>query len=278
MRRTDELIAWMSERGGVAHSADLVAAGFTVHGIRVAITTAGCSRLRRSWLVAPGADAALVAAAEIGGRLTCVSAARRLGWWTRGDEHAHHIVVAPSAARIETAAVVHWARGPAPFARHGLVDPAFNVLFQVARCAPPADAAAVWESALRRGDVDPAVLARVAWRSQAAAKLAATASLLSDSGIETAFVALMRGIGVAVAQQVVIDGHRVDGLIGARLIVELDGFAHHQARDRRRDLRTDARLALRGFTVLRFDYQQVLFDAAYVVDTVVTAIAQGKHR
>lgn len=79
-------------------------------------------------------------------------------------------------------------------------------------------------------------------------------------------------------QQVWVDGHPLDGLIGDRLAVQIDGFAFHQARDRRRDLRADARLALRGFTVLRFDYAHVLFDADIVRETVLLAIAQGLHR
>ncbi len=153
-----------------------------------------------------------------------------------------------------------------------------NVLFQVARCAPPSDALAVWESALKRRLTDAAILERVRWRSTRASQFAEVASHLSDSGIETRFVALMRSVRVGVRQQVRIDGHPLDGLIGDRLAVQLDGFEHHgAAKDRRRDLRQDARLALRGFTVLRFDYFQVLFDPEYVVDTILTAIAQGLH-
>jgi very-short-patch-repair endonuclease len=57
------------------------------------------------------------------------------------------------------------------------------------------------------------------------------------------------------------------------------GFAHHSsAADRRRDLEADARLALRGYTVLRFDYFQVFFQWDYVVETVLMAVAQGLHR
>ena len=103
------------------------------------------------------------------------------------------------------------------------------------------------------------------------------ASLLSDSGLETLFIARLRGLPLRVRQQVRIDGHPVDALIGERLVVQLDGFAHHRADERRRDLRADARLALRGYTVLRFDYQQVLFDWPFVEGAVLTAVAQGLH-
>ncbi|WP_375384894.1 DUF559 domain-containing protein [uncultured Microbacterium sp.] len=143
---------------------------------------------------------------------------------------------------------------------------------------PPADALAVWESAIRQKKIAPGVLARIEWRTAAAQRMAAIASQLSDSGIETRFLVLMRGLGVRVVQQVRIDGHPLDALIGEHLAVQLDGFAHHRAKERRRDLRADARLALRGYTVLRFDYYQVLFQPEYVTAMVSAAIAQGLHR
>jgi len=110
----------------------------------------------------------------------------------------------------------------------------------------------------------------------APADMARAATALSDSGIETVFRELMASVGLTVRQQVWIDGHPLDALIGDFLAIQLDGFAHHSsARDRRRDIRADARLTLRGYTVLRFDYQQIFFDPQYVIETVLTAIAQG---
>ncbi|MGX1932427.1 DUF559 domain-containing protein [Microbacterium resistens] len=138
---------------------------------------------------------------------------------------------------------------------------------------------AIWESAIRRDRVDVDVLERVRWRTRAATDLAGLVGSRSDSGPESSFVALMRKVGVAVRQQVWIDGHPLDGLIGERLGIQVDGFAHHStARERRRDIRADARLALRGYTVLRFDPHQVQHRGHEVQATVLTAIAQGLHR
>ncbi|KJL18426.1 hypothetical protein RN51_03259 [Microbacterium oxydans] len=163
--------------------------------------------------------------------------------------------------------------------RRATEEPALNVLFHVARCLPPVDALTIWEAAVRREAVDIDVLARVRWRSRAADDLTVCVSGRSDSGPETAFVSLMRGIGVEVRQQVWVDGHPLDAMIGECLGIQIDGFAHHSAaKDRRRDIRADARLALRGYTVLRFDVQQVLHDPRYVEQTVQVAIAQGLHR
>lgn len=148
------------------------------------------------------------------------------------------------------------------------------------RRPPPlrVDAAAIWEGAIRAGAVDVDELERVRWRSPAAADLAASVSSRSDSGPESTFVALMRDIGVTVKQQFWVDGHPLDAMIGNRLGVQIDGFRHHSApAERRRDIRADARLALRGYTVLRFDYQQVMHDGRYVQNAILTAIAQGLH-
>jgi very-short-patch-repair endonuclease len=158
-------------------------------------------------------------------------------------------------------------------------EPILNVLFHVAHCLARAEALAVWESAVQKKLTDPAVLRQVAWRRPEASAIAGLVSALSDSGLETRFVNGMRSAGVAVQQQVWLDGHPADGLIGDSLVVQLDGFAHHSsAADRRRDLAADARLVNRGYVVLRFDYQQIFFDWDFVRDTVLTAIAQGAHR
>ncbi|MGP6205191.1 DUF559 domain-containing protein [Microbacterium sp.] len=278
MRSVDDVVRWLDRRGGVAHSRSVAAAGFTVHVVRVAVASGAVERVRRSWLVLPGSASARRAAATAGGRLTCLSAASALGLWTPLHDEVH-IAVARTASRVRVPGVrLHWGSGPAPTSTIQTDEPLVNVLFHVARCVPLADAAAVWESALRSGRADRRVLERVQWGSERARRLASVASRLSDSGIETHFIHLMRNIEVTVAQQVWVDGHPLDGLIGDRLAVQLDGFAHHQASDRRRDLRADARRALRGFTVLRFDYHQVLFQPEYVTATVTDAIAQGLHR
>lgn len=139
-------------------------------------------------------------------------------------------------------------------------------------------ALAIWESALNRRLIGAEVLERVVWQGAQARRLAGVASSLSDSGLETEFLLLMRSIGVVVRQQVLLDGRRVDALIARRLVVQLDGFAHHSdPASRRRDIEADARLRLRGYTVLRFDYHQVFFMPDLVADIVRAALAQRLH-
>lgn len=270
---------WVHSHNGITHTSVLRAAGFSEHSVRRAVREGRMRYVRRSWVVTPRCDPRRVSAASVGGRVTCVSAASVRGWWDVKTD-AVHVALPHSASRFDASGLlVHRARGPVPVHPRATEEPALNVLFHVARCLPPVDALTIWEAAVRREAVDIDVLARVRRRSRAADDLTACVSDRSDSGPETAFVSLMRGIGVEVRQQVWIDGHPLDAMIGQCLGIQIDGFAHHSAaKDRRRDIRADARLALRGYTILRFDVQQVLHDPRYVEQTVQLAIAQGLHR
>lgn len=273
------LSTWLHQRGGVAHTSEIYAAGFSRQAVAAAVRSGRMLRHRRSWIALPDADPSILAAIGVGGRLTCVSAARHLGLWVPAYDLVH-VAVSPRAARLDSAGLrLHWSRGPVPTAPRAVIDPLLTVLATVARCLDAPEALTIWESALRRGLTTPSMLTRVQWRNAAAQRLASAASALSDSGLETHFVHLMRSHGVVVHQQVWIDGHPVDGLIGARLVVQLDGFAHHSdASARRRDIAADARLRLLGYTVLRFDYAQVMFQQDRVVDVILMALAQGLHR
>jgi very-short-patch-repair endonuclease len=249
--------------------------------MRKAVAAGEIRRLPRGWIALPAADPALELAARSGGRLTCVTAARRLRLWI--PDHAEperaHLRVPPSSARHDAGgAVLHWSVPPAPTARYALMDPAVNVLEAIARCLPFESALAVWESAVRNGSVTVAFLRRVTWRTHAARRLAQSVGALADSGLETIFIDRLRPYGLSVRQQVWIDGHPVDALIGERLVVQADGFEHHSDAARRRaDIRADARLVLFGYTVLRFDYQQIMFDWPHVESSIMGAVAQGLH-
>lgn len=278
-RRRTEFRRWLGARKGIAHSSEARAAGFSDREVANAVAVGLAGRVHRSWLVAPTCDPNRAAAASVGGRATCVTAAAMLGLAV--PEHdIPHVAVAGNSSRLDGGKILlHWAHGPAPVGRTTVEEPILNILFQAARCLDRPDALALWESAIRKGLVDATVLRRVAWRSTRAAALARVAEDLSDSGLETRFFDGMRESGVAVRRQVKVDGRRIDCRIGDSLLVQLDGFAFHSsAADRRRDLEADARLALRGYTVLRFDFYQVFFCWQYVLDTILTAIAQGAHR
>lgn len=279
MPRSADFVAWLSRRGGLAHSAEARAAGFSTQSMVEAVGSGLVSRVRRSWLAMPSVDARLVRAVSAGGRLSCVSAAARRGLWVP-PHNGLHIAVKPTASRVRGSGLItHWSVGPAPVSEYAVEDPLVNVLLHVSECLPRESALTVWESAVRRGDIGIELLRRVDWQSSRARAVAEACSALSDSGLETLFLARLAPFGLSIRQQVWIDGHPVDFLVGERLVVQIDGFEHHSSpADRRRDIAADARLSLLGYTVIRFDYQQVMFDWPLVERTVVTAVTQNLHR
>lgn len=277
MPRGLHFAAWLRGSGHVAHTSTAYAHGFTKRDIADAVAHDGVARVRRSWLTTLTPAAPTRRALAIGGRLTCVSEAHRLGLWVPTVAEPH-VWVAPSASRFARDGLrIHRATGPSPCAAHSPREPLLNVLFQVARCLAADDALTVWESAVRTTSLTKEMLQEVPWKSTRARQLSDAAGGLSDSGLETHLVTRLRRAGLQVRQQVWIDGHPVDALVGRRLVIQVDGRHHLEPRQRRRDIEADARLTLMGFTVLRFDYRQVIFDWPQVERTVLTAVAQGRH-
>lgn len=184
------------------------------------------------------------------------------------------------ASRFEAGdAVVHWGApvvAPHPFE---LVEPIVDALVRIADCQPLDVALAAWESALRSRRVDANYLQRLQLRSTAARRVREGASQLSDSGIESIPVARLRRAGIDLRQQVLIDGHAVDILIGERLVLQFDGFEFHRTpAQRERDLAQDRRLVLMGYTVFRYGYGDVLYRWSNIESEVRHAIAAGLHR
>jgi very-short-patch-repair endonuclease len=273
-----DLGSWLAQHGGIAHSAQALRAGFTRYAIRQGVAGGTCARIRRDWLALPSAPADLRAAAGLGGRVACLSVARRLELWHLPDDLNHVSVPGNVGVPASTGLRVHWSVGPIPVARFALVEPIENALVHIAECQPCENALVVWDSALHKRLVTQASLARLHLRSPAARAVRAVSNGLADSGLETLPVSRLAASGIRVRQQVVLDGHRVDGLIGRRLVLQIDGFSFHStAEQRRSDIAQDRRLALLGYTVLRYDYRQILFDWPRVEAEIVRAMAQGLH-
>ncbi|MDX2375503.1 endonuclease domain-containing protein [Microbacterium sp. LRZ72] len=263
-------------QGGVARSARLIEAGTPKWAITDAVALGLLVRLRRVWVATPDADRELVAAARAGVVLSCVTAAKRRGLWVLDAEHLHVAVHAHSGAVHASGATVHWKAPIVPRPPGILEDALENVLVLVAGCQPREAALAVWESALRQQLVDPLSLERMPLPA-AARELLASASPWSDSGVETFVVPRLRWMRLPLRRQVWLAGHRVDLLIGDRLVLQIDG-GHHVGAQRERDIAHDAELRLRGYHVIRIGYWQVIERWHEVQDVLMRAVAQGLHR
>ena len=77
--------------------------------------------------------------------------------------------------------------------------------------------------------------------------------------------------------QIWIDGvGRVDLLLDGWLVLEADGFEHHSDRARyREDRRRANALAVLGYTLLRFSYEDIVHHEAEVAEVIARVLARG---
>ena len=273
---------WLSARDGIARRDEVLRAGFAIGALRNLVRTGEARMIRRAWVALSGARPDLVTAAEAGGRVSCVSLARARGWWMPHDVDPHlHLHVLPGSASAHLPegwpGVLHWTKPIVPSERR-LTATVEDALAQIAVCLPFDTALVLWESAARREALAGEALRGVLWTSRRARELAEAVTGLSDSGLETLVATPLRRWGVRVRQQVVLAGRPVDLLVGDRLVLQIDGYEHHSSSAQRaKDIAHDAELRLRGYTVLRLSYGQVVHDWPAVERRIRRALAAGLH-
>lgn len=272
----DNLIEAVTNGGGVMRVERLRELGFRRTLLESVLAAGRLQRVRRGWVALPNVDPLLASAARRGVVLTCITQARRLGLWVHETPAAAHVGATPGSAGGKPDTIrVHWARPLLPRHPDSLVDPIENVLAIVAECEPHEQALATWDSALNKGLVTLEGLAGYDWRP-AARRLLGEATPFSDAGLETYLRPRLRWLRHPIRIQTWIAGHRVDALIGERLVLQIDG-AHHVGQQRSEDIRHDAELRLMGYHVVRISYHQMMHEWALVQDLIMRAVAQGLH-
>nr|WP_274635660.1 DUF559 domain-containing protein [Microbacterium bovistercoris] len=232
-------------------------------------------RERRVWVALPDADTELRFAARAGAVLSCVTQAKRLGLWVLEASKVHVACGAHAGMVAAVGAVVHRFAPLVPRDPDALADPIENVLQAVALCQPYEAALAVWDSAMNKSLVDRKKLERLAFRGQARELVKAVVPF-HDSGLETFIYPRLRWLKVPIHAQSWLYGHRVDFLIGQRLVLQIDG-GHHIGAQRAADLAHDAELMLRGYFVIRVGYDEIINHWPEVQDRILAAVAQGLH-
>lgn len=254
----------------------MIAAGVTDGALRGAVRRGAVLSLGRGTYALPGAEDDVVAAARLRGRLTCCSVARRYGLDTLSAPEAPHVAVPRNRPTTSAAAVVH--RGAT--GGTGALVPVADALLVALRCLPPADAVVLVESAVRQGRARVAGL-RSLLRGPGSVEARRVLGLVdgrSGSLIETMLRLGLRQAGLPVDVQVLIPGvGRVDFVVGGWLVVEVDGFAYHSERAQYRADRFRANgLVARGYVLLRFTYEDVMFRLPETVAYVAAVYARGR--
>lgn len=261
---------------GIARTSDLAEAGLTRHRLDRQISAGRLIRVARGWIAQPDTDPALVFAARHGLVLSCITQAARLGLWVADPEQKHFAVPRPGAEKRPPGARLHYGTPLAPRTPYSLADSLENTLVAVAGCQTFEEAVATWDSALNTGLVEREELEQLPLRGVARRVLDAT-DPFADSGLESYVKVRTRGFRLPVRSQVWLCGHRVDFLIGDRLVLQIDG-GHHVGAQRTSDNRHDAELRLRGYTVFRVGYTQVMHNWPEIHELIARAIARGLHR
>jgi very-short-patch-repair endonuclease len=275
--------------GGAAATFELHQRGFGRETLRLAVRSGEVRRIRQGWYVAPDTPALLADAMRVGGRATCLSAAKHWNLWLPELPTELHVAVSPRSCELRAPddfrlrlgpnapCVVHWSDSVGlREARDRLMVSPAQAIHDLVRCVDIEVAFIATESALHAGLLTTATLSHCVRGLPAAQRVAlGFAAGSSGSGLESRFIFRMRRTGLRIRQQVQIGVDRVDIVIGDRLVVELDGRGFH---DHDADRARDARLSARGYRVLRFSYTQVMTDWPAVEASVMAAIARGDAR
>lgn len=277
----------LTRLGGVADLATLTAV--TTRGrLRSCVRAGLVVHAGHGRYALPTAHEGLRAAARVAGVASHASAASIHGWEIARPPAVPHVVVPRNRKLIKARRVgleVRW-RDLDPSDVHGFVTSATRTVLDCARDLPFPDALAIADSALRHGAVDlehletRALALRSNGRSEAL-RVVAHATPLAANPFESVLRAVALDVeGLNLEPQVWIDEAGFKGrpdLVDRRrrIIVEAESFAWHG--DRRalvHDCERYNALVLRGWLVVRFAWEHVMFEPDYVRD-VLTALVSG---
>lgn len=267
--------------GGLATRSRLVASGHPPRRIAEAVRDGRCSRVGRSWVALPDANAEAIRAVAARGILGGESALRSYGVWI-----SHHTGVCISTRRTSSrlpdpgpGAYRVW-RSDRPSTAYPWRVSVVDALAQhLPRIAEPAHAAATLDSALHRRLLTAVQAEELMERMpRRVRRLHRRLDASAESGLETLLRLAMRDQGWRVESQVEIPGvGRVDFVVDGWLVVEADGSAWHDDQEAiGRDRQRNAALVLRGYRWHRFGYSQIMNDLAGCIAVIGAVLAGGR--
>lgn len=276
-------------RDGTATFGELraVASG---HAIRAALAAGTIRRVAKGVYALPVAPDPVVAARAQGGVVSHLSAAIL---------HGFDVLALPAKPQITVPRGQHRRQSPVSCELHwaddvpsdGRCTGKLRTILDCARTLPFAEGLTIADSALRLGAADRSQLMVAAAElrgpgSLRARRVAAAADGRAESPLESALRAILIEAGITGFEPQVavrdrtfsarIDLGNAELMIGA----EAESFAHHGTRAAlARDCRRQVSLTVRGWRLLRFSWEDVMFDQAWVVAAFRDAIdgSPGHH-
>jgi very-short-patch-repair endonuclease len=269
-----DAVAALERLGGHASARELLRLT-TRRQLRKAVKRGRLLRPARGRYVVPTAAEARVAGAKLTAVVCLRSAAAHYGWELKVQPALPELMVRRGrklTSEQRAVVAVRWANLAEDQVRDGVTTPLRTVL-DCARSLPFDEALTVADSALRSGLVTREDLDGIDVRGAGAAavrRVLAHADGRAANPFESVLRALCIEAGLAVEPQVLIDlgtGTVRPDLVclACRLVLEADSWTFHASRKaHRRDCARYDLLVIRGWRVLRFTWEQVMHDQAYV--------------
>jgi very-short-patch-repair endonuclease len=258
--------------------------------VEAAVRDGRLVRVARGRYALPRSPDPLRAAVALGGVASHTSAARLWFLETLLEPDAVDVSVPRwRRARPRRGVRAHWCELDPAEVRGRVTSPVRTVL-DCARSLPFREGLAVADSALRRRLVEPEDLTAAAAALRVnGARQARRVVALADGRAANPFESGLRaevlelGIEGFVPQQA-FRTPRLQGYVDLgdplrRIALEADSFAHHGSRSALdRDCRRYDELVRTGWVVLRFSWEQVMFDRSWVAETISETVAEHDRK
>lgn len=269
----------LARLGGVASWGELLGP-CTPAQVRHAVDSGAVTHLRRNTYALLDVGPHRAEAVAAGGVLSHLSAARAWGWKLKHDPTRPWVSLPRSRRSPSGDLEVRWSDVPDHDVHQHVTRPARTVV-DCAKALPFDEALAVADSALRAGDVDRHDLDLALARStrpgrSRAAEVVAAADGRAANPFESVLRAVALGVpGLSVEPQGEVPGVGWVDLLDARLgiVVEAESFEFHSSKSAmRRDVVRYTECTRRGLMVLRFLWEEVMFDQARVAAVLADAV------
>lgn len=267
-------VAALERLGGVASARQLLRLT-TRRRLRRAVASGLVERPSRGNYVLPSASEARQVAVRLTAVVCLRSAAAHHGWELKTQPERPEVMVRRGRTltpeqRVEV--TVHWANLAPDQVEDGITTPLRTVI-DCARRLPFDEALAIADSALRSGLVTSEDLDGIDVRGAGAAAVRQVLAH-ADGRAANPFESVLRALCIEAGLRIEPQG-RVDLGTGTvrpdlvctelRLAIEADSWTFHATRKaHRRDCARYNLLVIRGWRVLRFTWEQVMHDQAYV--------------
>lgn len=267
---------------GVARPRDFIEQGLSRSEFDSLVATGNLRLLRHGWYATDAAHPHVHRAVSLGGHLSCLSALQLAGLWMPPTIGLHvRFARRESPTRPEPERGVHYCTGYGPEARRasGPVDTAWVALTAAARCTTPEYLVAIMDCALHQHKCTTEELRECLAPCPRRIRTLVDRTAKAESGTESLVRFRLESARIKVHPQVEIPGvGRVDLVVGKRLVIEVDSFAHHTGTEAyTRDRERDRVLAALGYERIRLTYEQVMFDWDRVFSDILAIIRRGEH-